>query len=47
MHSYTRHVLLEITMVVIKTCFNVVDLFRPSYVKTHNNRPRDVQNGTE
>ena len=34
-------------MVPIKTRFAVVDLFKPSYVKTHYNRPHDVQNGTE
>ena len=47
MHSQTRHVLLKITMVAAKTCFTVVDLFKPSYVKTHYKRPRDAQNGTE
>ena len=47
MHSQTQHVLLKITMVATKTCFTVVDLFKPSYVKTHYKRHSDTQNGTE
>ena len=39
MHSQTRHVLLKITMVATKTCFTVVDLFKPSYTKTHYKCP--------
>ena len=34
-------------MVGTKTCFTVVDLFEPSYVKTHYKRPRDPKNGKE
>ena len=30
-------------MVATKTCFTNVGLFKPSYVKTHHNRPCDAK----
>ena len=35
--------LLKITMVATKTCFTVVGLFKPWYVKTYYKRPRDAK----
>ena len=39
--------MIKIRMVATKTCFTVVGLFKPSFVKTHYKHPRDAKNGME